>query len=126
MRSLRRVSTALSAVLLGWLPAACVHHQRYQPAPIDASDEAARYRGRRLDDPGLARFLTAAGVAPDTGWSATGLGLAALYFRNDLGVARAGLAGAEAATVTAGVRPAVSLDAGVARASRPDEGKTLT
>jgi outer membrane protein, heavy metal efflux system len=122
MRSLRRVSTALSAVLLGWLPAACVHHQRYQPAPIDASDEAARYRGRRLDDPGLARFLTAAGVAPDTGWSATGLGLAALYFRNDLGVARAGLAEAEAATVTAGVRPAVGVDAGIERGSRVEQG----
>ena len=121
---MRRISAALSVIMLGWLPAACVHHQRYQPAPIDASDEPARYRRRRLDDQDLARFLTATGVAPDTGWSATRLGLAALYFRNDLGVARAGLAEAEAATLTAGVRPAVSVDAGVGRGSRTEEGLT--
>ena len=87
----------------------------YRSQPLHPSETAARFEARRLDDAGLRRFVEAEIGHPVKDWPPAAMDfeqlyLAALYFSPDLDVARAQLAAAEAAVVTAGQRgnPAVA------------------
>jgi len=96
---------AVVAVVLGaGLPWGCIE---YQAKPLSADQAAAGFEARTLDDPGLTAFLETSQAPPE--WDLDRLALAAFYFHPDLDVARAELAVAEAAKVTAGERPNPSL-----------------
>ena len=95
---------SLLACLL--LSAGCAA-RAYQPAPISPPASAASFSARTLADPGLKIFIEdnlhgALPVWPPESWDLTMLTLAAFYYHPDLDVARAQLAQAEAAVVTAG------------------------
>jgi len=104
----------LTAFALALAAAGCIH---YQAKPISPAETAASLSSRSLRDPGLAGFLAAnrEPLPPAGGaWGLRALTLAGFYFSPDLDVARADLAVAQAATVTAGGRanPAVAASAG--------------
>jgi len=87
---------------------------RFQPQPISPEQSAARLESRRLDDPGLKKFLEKnlgrdLPDWPQEKWDLNSLTLAAFYFHPDLGVARAQWQLAEAGVKTAGARPNPSL-----------------
>jgi outer membrane protein, heavy metal efflux system len=86
----------------------------YQPRQIDVGRSLARFEARRLDAPGLRRYMERGLHRPVTtwplpSWSFAQLTLAADYYNDDLAVARAGLEAAEAAVITAGARPNPTL-----------------
>ena len=88
---------------LGWLGCAHFHDQ-----PLSAEKSRADFASRSLTDSGLVAFLVTnrpAASASSTAWDFNNLTLVAYYFNPDLDVARAQLAGAAAAGVTAGARP---------------------
>jgi len=91
-------------LVLGALLCSCAV---YRARPLDPTETETRYRARTLSDPGLRAYIAA--TRPDRESSAeadlTDLTLVAFYFHPDLSVARARLAAAEAATVTAGALP---------------------
>jgi len=91
--------------------AGCVH---YQPRPIDLPTTLDRFEVRTLSDPGLARAVEPARLAPwpPDVWDLQSLTLAGLYFHPDLSVARASWALARAGLVTAGERPNPDVSAG--------------
>src|SRR5690242_7919833 len=96
-----------------WILAGCAA-RRYQSAPIVPTESASRLESRNLADPGLQAFLEESvghPVAPwpPKTWDLGTLSLAALYFSPTLDAARARVAEAEAALVTAGARPNPSL-----------------
>ncbi len=127
--SLRVVRSApclgLLALMVGM--SGCIRYERYVRAPHDPRREAAAYTARRLDDPALARFLVDHGATPlDTGLTPTALALAALYFRSDLGAARASVSVARAAEITAGTRPQPSAGGTIERASQGSDGSPWT
>jgi cobalt-zinc-cadmium efflux system outer membrane protein len=103
----RRACLLAAALLL----AGCA---TYTPVPVDPAVTAAAIDSRSLDDPRLQAFM--AGMSPDAQAGAprdlSGLTLAALYFQPDLEIARAKLATAEAAVITAGQRPNPRLGLG--------------
>jgi cobalt-zinc-cadmium efflux system outer membrane protein len=88
--------------------------QRYQPSPIVASATASQFESRSLADDGLRSFeeknlpQPVASWPPKT-WDLQTLSLVALYFNPTLDLARARLARADAAMVTAGARPNPTL-----------------
>src|SRR5580704_5212860 len=110
MAGIRKRIVSLSGV---FLLAGCAV-QRYQPAPIVASTTASQFESRSLADGGLQSFEEKnlshplASWPPRT-WNLRTLSLAALYFNPALELARARLARADAATVTAGARPNPTL-----------------
>jgi outer membrane protein, heavy metal efflux system len=83
--------------------------QKYQPSPIVAGATAAQFESRSLADDGLRSFeeknLSSPAPWPPNAWDLQTLSLAALYFNPTLDLARARLARADAAMVTAGARP---------------------
>jgi outer membrane protein, heavy metal efflux system len=88
--------------------------RRYQPAPIVPSDYASKFELRSLSDPGLQTYVEknlghAATPLPIKTWNLGMLSLAALYFNPTLDAARARVAEAEAASMTAGARPNPTL-----------------
>jgi cobalt-zinc-cadmium efflux system outer membrane protein len=90
--------------------------QRYQAAPIVASDTASRLESRNLADPSLQSFEEqnlgrAVSPWPPNTWDLETLSLAALYFNPALDSARARVAVTKAALVTAGSRPNPSIGA---------------
>jgi outer membrane protein TolC len=91
-----------------WLPGCAAQH--YQPSPIVASATASHLESRSLADPGLRSFeeqnlnQPLPSWPPKT-WNLRTLSLAAIYFHPALDVARARVARADAAIVTAGARP---------------------
>ncbi|HUK14263.1 MAG TPA: TolC family protein, partial [Thermoanaerobaculaceae bacterium] len=94
--------------------AGCVH---YRAEPIAPEDTLAAFSARSLADAGLRQFLTANRCPvprPGAPWALKPLTLAAFYFNPDLDVARAELAAAEAARLSAGERanPALAASAG--------------
>ena len=98
---------ALAALLtlLGF--SGCAH---YQAKSIDPSQTASDHDSRTLTEPGLQSFIESHSPAlaktwPPQSWSLASLTLAADYYHPDLEVARAKLAGAEAAVISAGARP---------------------
>jgi outer membrane protein, heavy metal efflux system len=88
------------------LSAACA---RYVPAPISAAAGAVALETRTLTDPRLHTFMSAARSteerAPPRSWGLGALTLAALYYHPGIEVARARLAAARAAMLTARQRP---------------------
>src|ERR1700680_4698505 len=83
--------------------------QRYQASPIVASATASQFESRSLADDGLRSFevknLNPPAPWPPKTWNLQTLSLAGLYFNPALDLARARLARADAAIVTAGARP---------------------
>jgi outer membrane protein TolC len=96
------------------LVAGCPPVQKYRPAPIAPAAMASSLEARSLHDPGLKRFLDQdlgheLAVWPPQAWDLRALTLAAFYFNPALDVARARVAAAQAAIVTAGARPNPTL-----------------
>ena len=88
--------------------------QRYQPTPIVADASASQLESRSLADAGLRSFEEKYLRQPESSWPPRAwdlqeLSLAALYFNPALDLARARLARADAAIVTAGARPNPTL-----------------
>jgi cobalt-zinc-cadmium efflux system outer membrane protein len=89
----------------------------YKPAPIDPAQNADAIQARSLDDPRLQKFTAAAGGKPapvlrigaQSPWGLTTLTLAAVYYHPNLDIARAKLAAARAAVITARQVPNPSL-----------------
>lgn len=110
------------AVALAALAAACIP---YRPAPLVPAALGAAFSTRRLDEPGLVRFLAARGVsATDSGWRPRNLGLAAIYFHPVLDEARAALAATRAAEITAGARPYPDVRTGAGFATSTATGES--
>jgi outer membrane protein, heavy metal efflux system len=89
--------------------------QRYKPAPIVASTTASQFESRSLADTGLRSFEERnlghpVSPWPPKSWDLQTLALAALYFNPALDLARARLATAEGAIVTASARPNPTFD----------------
>jgi cobalt-zinc-cadmium efflux system outer membrane protein len=89
--------------------------QRYAPAPIDAATTASQFEARSLADPGLRTFEESnlghpVSPWPPKSWDLQTLSLAAIYFNPTLDLARARLATAEGAIVTASARPNPTVD----------------
>jgi outer membrane protein TolC len=88
--------------------------RRYQPAPIVANATASQFESRSLADDGLRSFEEKnlgqpVSSWPPKAWNLQTLSLVALYFNPTLDLARARLARADAAIVTAGARPNPTL-----------------
>jgi outer membrane protein, heavy metal efflux system len=87
--------------------------QRYQPSPIVAGATASQFESRSLADDGLRSFVeknvNPPAPWPPKTWDLRTLSLVALYFHPTLDLARARLARADAAMVTAGARPNPTL-----------------
>jgi outer membrane protein TolC len=119
-----RIRSGLGLLLALAAMAGCV---TYTPQPLHPSETAARFAARRLDDPGLRRFVEGETGHPVKQWPPAAmefeqLTLAALYFSPDLDVARAQLAGAEAGVVTAGARANPALAFTPEWVSNPEAG----
>src|SRR6202163_187202 len=100
--------------LAGILCLAGCSAQRYQAAPIVASETASRLVSRNLADSALELFVEQnlghpVSPWPPATWDLQTLSLAALYFNPALDSARARVTGTEAALVTAGARPNSTL-----------------
>ena len=102
----------------------CGRFQGYEAAPIpDASPTS--FVQRSLDVEDLRTFLTEQGASPHRGqWTPRQLGLASLYFHAAFSEARAEVTVAEAAEISAGAPPDVSVTADISRAAKVDEGKS--
>lgn len=90
----------------------CAH---FHDQPLSLDGVQADFSGRTLADAGLQSFIARnlqqpAVASPGAPWDVAKLSLAAFYFHPDLDVARAQLAGAKAAGVTAGERPNPTLN----------------
>lgn len=104
------------AIFIACLLTGCAH---FEPKPLSPEKSAAQFDARRLDDPGLKKFL-AQNLGheltdwPLEKWDLNALTLAAFYFHPDLEVARAQWRVAEAGARTAGARrnPSVSVSPG--------------
>jgi cobalt-zinc-cadmium efflux system outer membrane protein len=87
--------------------------QRFQPSPIVASATASQFESRSLADDGLRSFeeknMNQPVPWPPKTWNLQTLSLAALYFNPTLDLARARVARADAAVLTAGARPNPTL-----------------
>jgi outer membrane protein, heavy metal efflux system len=87
--------------------------RRYQPSPIVAGATASQFESRSLADDGLRSYeeenLNQPVPWPPKTWNLQTLSLAALYFNPALDIARARVARADAAVVTAGARPNPTL-----------------
>ena len=97
---------------------------RYRPAPVAPEENAASLERRSFSDEGLRAFLAKGPRAPSA-WPVAESGLpdltlAAFYFSPSLEVARARVAGADAAVVTAGARPNPTIDASLGYSTSPD------
>jgi outer membrane protein TolC len=91
--------------------AGCAH---FEPQPLLPAQTAAQFDARRLDDPGLEKFLAqnlghALPGWPLEQWDLNSLTLAAFYFHPGLEVARAQWRVAQAGALTAGARPNPSV-----------------
>lgn len=89
--------------------------KHYQAQPIVPAKSASQFQSRSLSDPALRPFMDrnlsqALTTWPLRTWSLQQLSLAALYFNPAMDFARARLAEADAATITAGARPNPTLD----------------
>ncbi len=101
--------------------AGCV---RYEPQPLQPGRFETAFRARTLTDPQLREFVEKNFTHPPAIWPPAeldlkSLTLAALFYHPDLQVARARIASAQAAEITAGARPnptASVLPTGVASA----------
>jgi len=105
MRNRLKIAAGLLAVAGGLGLVGCAH---FHDRPLSAEKSSADFETRSLADAGLQAFLAKslrAESASAAAWDFTRLALVAFYYHPDLDVARAQLAGAQAAGRTAGQRP---------------------
>ncbi len=111
MKRLASLQTFLAFAL--FLTAGC-RFQAYHPAPIAPAQTAAVLESKTLQDPGLQQFIEKSMKGsvswPPEGWGPRLLTLAAIYFNPSLRSARAQVSAAQAAEVTANMRPNPTLD----------------
>jgi len=105
----RLVSAAVAAVLA----AGCT---KYHPQPLSPETSAAAFGRRTLADTALTLFLAAWDSTHSTSWDPQRLALTAWYFRPDLEVQRRAWHTAQAAEITAGMRPPIGVAGAVERA----------
>jgi outer membrane protein TolC len=106
---------ALFLCVVSVLPLTSCAIERYRPAPIVPAETASRFEARNLGDAGLQPFVEKSlgrpiSPWPPKLWDLQTLSLMALYFSPEMQAARARLAEAEAAIVTAGARPNPIVD----------------
>ncbi|MBZ5512877.1 MAG: TolC family protein [Acidobacteriia bacterium] len=99
--------------------------RKYRPAPISPSASAASLRARTLNDEGLRKYLTevlhpSPAQWPLQRWSLPELTLAAFYYNPNLQLARARMAEADAAVITAGARPNPVVGGSIGGSTSPD------
>jgi len=91
--------------------AGCAH---FHDRPLSSEQTLANFEARSLDAAGLRAFIEKNREKAGAGaWDLDRLAFVAFYFHPDLDVARAQLAGAQAAQITAGERPNPTLGAGL-------------
>ena len=83
---------------------------QFVPEPLTPAQTANRLEARTLADPSLREFIAANAPGlvknwPPESWNLPALTLVAFYYHPDMETARAKLAAAEAAIITAGARP---------------------
>ncbi|WP_346840086.1 TolC family protein [Microbulbifer sp. SAOS-129_SWC] len=99
----------------------------YTPEPLDPAAQQAALQQRRLDDPGLHRYIrgTDAGgetaAWPPASWDLPLLTLTALYYQPDIDRAGARRLAAEAAVISAGGRPNPTADVSSEHSANPPE-----
>lgn len=108
-------SARVLLLCIGVLPLTSCALQRYQAAPIVPLETASTFQSRNFSDQGLRSFVERnlgqpVPAWPPKVWDLQTLSLAALYFSPEIEAARARLAEADAAIVTAGARPNPILD----------------
>ena len=96
--------------IVGVLPLTGCAVQRYQAAPFVSAETASSFESRGLGNAGLQSFLEQSlgqpvSPWPPKQWDPQTLSLIGLYFSPDMQAARARVAEADAAIVTAGARP---------------------
>ena len=106
---------ARAALIVTLLPVVGCYH--YQPQPLLPPALEHQYRSRSLMDAGLREFVDAQPSGKPASWPLTELNLdtltsVAFYFHPDLDAARARLATAQAAVVTASTKPNPTLSGG--------------
>ena len=106
---------ARAALIAALLPMAGCYH--YKPQPLLPPVLEQQYRSRSLTDAGLREFMDAQPVGKPATWPLSELNLdtlttVAFYFHPDLDGARARLATAEAAVITASTKPNPTLSGG--------------
>ncbi|HEV2423853.1 MAG TPA: TolC family protein [Terriglobia bacterium] len=94
--------------------ASCAPPQQYHPVPLSPALTAQHLEERSLSDGGLEQFIRqnpalSAAAWPPAKWDLQLLTLAAFYFSPDLEAARAQVVTAQAAIVTAGMKPNPTL-----------------
>ncbi len=98
---------------MAMLIAGCAPVQRYRPAPLSPAETASILEARTLPDPGFKLFVQQSlgrPIAwPPNAWDLRLLTLAAFYFSPQLATARDQVAAAQAAMITAGMRPNPTL-----------------
>ena len=105
----------LFGVLPFALAVATANCTRYHARPIAPAQSLEDFEARRLDDAGLAAFLSTRGEAgawPPDAWTLRDITLAAFYYSPELDVARAQWAVARGGVLTAGGRPNPTLAVG--------------
>lgn len=99
--------------IVSMLTASCAPVQKYRPAALSPAETASSLEARTLDDPDLRSFIEkslAHPIAwPPKIWNLRLLTLAAFYFNPQLETARDQVAAAQAAIITAGMRPNPTL-----------------
>ena len=103
--------SVLAALVCAMILSGCA---AYRPRPLDVRQSLAAFEARRLDAPGLRRYMEQAlhrpvAAWPLPSWDFEQLTLAADYYNADLAGARAKLAIARAAVISAGARPNPTL-----------------
>ena len=106
---------ALFLCVVSVLPLTSCAIERYRAAPIVPAETASSFEARNLGDAGLQSFVEKSlgqpiSPWPPKLWDLQTLSLMALYFSPEMQAARARLAEAEAAIVTAGARPNPIVD----------------
>ena len=110
------------------LASGCVH---FQPRQLEPARTAGHLEARTLNDPDLRAFIqtNAPTIAPSnwppSSWNLSLLAIAALYYHPDMEVARAKLAAADAAVISAGARPNPTLAFRQLTANRPSSSFRL-
>lgn len=110
MNLLRRLLPTATATVLA---AGCT---KYHPQPLAPEASAEAFGHRTLADTALASFLATYDSTRSTAWDPQRLALTAWYFRPDLEVERRTWRTAQAALVTAGMRPPLGVAGAVERA----------
>lgn len=102
--------------------------QQYAPKPLDPDASVVGFQERDLQAAPLRDFLAERGLPvstwPPARWDVESLELAALYFHPQLALARAELAVAEAAQITAAARQNPGLSVSLEHHSATDDGRT--